>query len=79
MKHTQETKNKIAAARTGAKHTDATRQAISSSLKGRYRTEEHRAALSKPKSEAHKAAIAEAARQYWARVRAAMAAQDAKN
>jgi predicted house-cleaning NTP pyrophosphatase (Maf/HAM1 superfamily) len=66
-KHKPESIEKIRAARTGTHLTDDTKTIISQRLKD------------KPKSEEHKAKMAEAARKRWARVRAEKAAQNTKH
>lgn len=65
-KHKPESIDKIRAARTNVPRTKETKEAISSGLKD------------KPKSDAHKAAMADAARKRWARKRAEKAG-DASN
>jgi hypothetical protein len=66
-KHKPESIEKIKAALTGVPRTDEAKTAISKGLKN------------KPKSDEHKANMAEAARQRWAKVRADKAAQQSTN
>lgn len=79
--HREDSKQKIAVARTGTTQTEETRAKIKASNLGQTRSDETRANIAagqrgKPKSEEQRQKMREAAKARWAAVRAAKEAQD---